>query len=111
MTKSKRKSDMSIEDPDLQIAAARKEVLAWLQARHPGCYDSNAHLADGFIRLVASETTLELRTQRNPSACVYEARWYNAGREMQEFRKPFSAELEADARVLACAAMIHLDTK
>jgi len=102
---------MSIEESDLQIATAREEVLAWLQARQPGCYDSNAQLADGFIRFIANETTLELRIHRNPSACVYEARWYDAGREMHEFRKPFSAEVESDARVLACAAMLHLDAK
>ena len=97
---------MKFDDPDLEIAAAREEVLAWLRSQQPGCYDSNAQLADGFIRFIASETTLELRTHWNPSACVYEARWYDGGREMPEFRKPLSAELEPDARVLACAAML-----
>lgn len=102
---------MSIEEADLQTAAAREEVLAWLQNQQPGCYDSNAQLADGFIRFISRETTLEMRTHWNPSACVYEARWYDGGREMSEFRKPFCAERESDARLLACAAMLQLDAK
>lgn len=100
---------MNVQEPDLQIAAAREEVLAWLQAHQLGSYDSNSQLADAFISFISKETSLELRTHRNPSACVYEARWYNAGRETAEFRKPFCAEMESDARLLACAAMLHLD--
>jgi hypothetical protein len=99
---------MILEDPDLLVAAARQEVLAWVQPRSPGWHASNAELAAAFVRLIAGKTDLELRTVRNPSACVYEARWYHGGRETAEFRKPFSAEAEPDARVLACAAMLAL---
>jgi hypothetical protein len=102
---------MDIDDPDVQIAAAREHVLTWLQARQPGCYGSNAQLADGFARFVGMETALELRTQRNPSALAYEARWYDGGQELPEFRKPFCAEQEGDARILACAALLDLDAK
>jgi hypothetical protein len=101
---------MNLDDPDLEIAAAKKQVNAWLQSKQPGSFVSSAQLADAFTRFVAHDTFLELRTQRNPSALTYEARWYDAGREMQEFRKPFCADLEADARV-ACAALLHLDRK
>lgn len=97
---------MNNEYPDAQIAAAREAVLAWLEARQPECYDSNAQLADGFVRFIASETASELRSQWNPSACVFEARWYDTGREISEFRESFSAESEPNARVLACAAML-----
>ena len=100
-----------MEDPDAQIAAARQKVLAWLQSRQTGSYETNAELADAFSQFIATETTLELKTQRNPSACMYEARWHDGGREMPQFRKPFSAETESDARVLACAAFLHLDTQ
>lgn len=102
---------MNIEDPDVEIAKARSEVLAWLQARQPGSYDSNADLTERFTRFVASETALELKTQRNPSSSMYEARWYDGGRDMKEFRKPFCAETEPDSRILACAAMIRLDSE
>jgi hypothetical protein len=102
---------MRSDDPDVQIAAAREQVLTWLQARQPGCYDSNAQLALGFARFIAKDTSLELRTQRNPSSLCYEARWYDAGRELLEFRKPFCADSEPDAHLLACAAMLHLDVK
>lgn len=102
---------MNIEDPDEQIAAAREQVLSWLQARQPGSYGSNAQLAEAFTKFIASETALELRTNRNPSSCMYEARWYDGGRDMKEFRKPFCAEAEPDARILACAAMIRLDSQ
>jgi len=99
------------EDPDVQITVARQEVLTWLQARQRGCYDSNAQLADGFAQFIANETALELRTQRNPSALTYEARWFDGGRELPEFRKPFCADSEADARILACAALLRLDAE
>ena len=100
---------MTLEEPDLQIATAREDVLAWLQPRQSGAYDSNAELADGFLRFIASETDLDLRTARNPSACVHEARWYYAGRETDDFPKPFCAEQRDDARVLACAALINME--
>ncbi len=103
------KAGMFIEEVDLEIAAARESVLRWLKERTSGWYESNAQVAEAFVREVAEETDLELRTVRNPSACVYEARWYHGGREAEEFRKPFSADEEADARVLACAAMLKLN--
>jgi hypothetical protein len=102
---------MNLDDPDLQIAAAMKQLIAWLQSHHPGSYVSSAQLADAFTRFVGHDTFLELRTQRNPSALIYEARWYEAGRQLADFPKPFCAESEADARVLACAALLALDAK
>jgi hypothetical protein len=100
---------MTLEEPDLQISAARADVLAWLASQQPANYESNAELSRAFFEFIALETDLELRVQRNPSACVYEARWYHRGRETKEFPKPFCAEDEADARLLACAGMVRLD--
>jgi hypothetical protein len=97
------------DDPDSAISSAHIEVFAWLSSQQQCSSDSHADLADAFARFVGDQTTLELRTTRNPSSCVYEARWYDAGRELEEFPKPFCAEAEADARLLACAALIHLD--
>ncbi len=102
---------MKFDDPDLEIAAAKKQVSAWLQSNQPGSYVSSAQLADAFTRFVAHDTFLELRTQRNPSALCYEARWYDAGRQLADLPKPFCAESEADARLLACAALLDLDAK
>lgn len=100
---------MNLDEADVEIAAAREEVSAWLQSNRPGSYVSSAQLADAFTHFLAHDTLLDLRTQRNPSALIYEARWYDAGRELSEFRKPFCAEVEADPRVLACAALLKLD--
>ena len=100
---------MNDDDPESAIASAHVEVFAWLSSQQECSSDSHADLADAFTSFVANRTTLELHTSRNPSSCVYEARWYNAGRELEEFPKPFCAENEADARLLACAAMIHTD--
>jgi len=102
---------MSLLADEPEIASARIEVLSWLLSQQFGFYDSNSELVEGFTRFVAQETDLELRAQRNPSSCVWEARWYNAGRELDEFRKPFCAEEKVDAQLLACAAMINLDTE
>jgi len=99
---------MELDEYDLRIAAARAEVLAWLQRRKPGWYDSNGELAAGFASFIAGKTDLEVRTVRNPSSCNYEARWYHGGREAAEFRKPFCAEAEGDARLLACVAMLRM---
>lgn len=100
---------MQYDDPDLEIAAAREAVLAWLLPRQPGTYETNAELADAFAAFLAKETALKLLTQRNPSAMVHEARWYAGGRQLPEFPRPFCAENEADARILACAGLIALD--
>ena len=102
---------MNLDDPDSEITAAKEQVSAWLQSHQPGSYISSAQLADAFTGFIARDTCLELRTQRNPSALCYEARWYDAGRQVPDFPKPFCAESEADALVLACAALLALDTK
>ena len=97
---------MFVDEVDLQIAAAREAVLRWLKERTTGWYESNAQVAEAFVREVTEETDLQLQTVRNPSACVYEARWYHGKREAAEFPRPFSADAEADARLLACTAML-----
>jgi len=97
-----------LEESDMQIAAAREEVLRWVRACVPGDYPSNAELSEAFAKVVGAEADLELRTVWNPSACVFEARWYHGGRETAEFSKPFCAEEKADARLLACAGMVRL---
>jgi hypothetical protein len=39
---------------------------------------------------------------------MFEARWYQAGREVRDFPKPFCAEEPGDARLLACAELLRL---
>ena len=99
---------MSQDDPDVAIAAARASVLAWVHQRQSGSYATNAELARVFCFLLPGDVDLELTTVRNPSAQVYEARWSHRGRDVAEFPKPFCAEEEGDARVLACAAIVGL---
>jgi len=98
-----------VEKHEEAIATARAVVLAWVCREHPGEYRTNDDLARAFCLLLPADVDLELRTIRNPSALVYETRWYHQGREVEEFPKPFCAEQEGDADVLACAALIGLD--
>jgi hypothetical protein len=99
---------MTANDPDALLALARAEVLAWVNVRRPGRYSANAELADAFCELLPPDTDLELRTVRNPSSFMFEARWYHARREVEDFPKPFCAEEAGDARVLACAELLRM---
>jgi len=100
---------MNDSDPDVAIAKARASVLAWVAGQRPGWYETNAELAAAFCALLPADVELELGVVRNPSALVFEARWSHAGRDVEEFPKPFCAEEEGDARVLACAAIMKLN--
>ncbi len=91
------------------ITLSRAVVLAWVCRELPGNYATNEELAKAFCSMLPPDAELELQTTRNPSALVCEARWYHRGRELEEFSKPFCAESEGDARVLACAAILALD--
>ena len=99
---------MTANDPDAPLAFAREELLPWVKVRRPGTYETNGELADAFCHLLQPDTDLELKTVRNPSSVMFEARWYHAGREVEDFPKPFCAEDEGDARLLACAALLRL---
>jgi len=90
------------------IAIARAVVLAWVCREKPGDYPTNEELARAFSFTLPADVELELRTTHNPTAMIFEARWYQGGRKVEEFPKPFCAERAGDARVLACAAMISL---
>lgn len=99
---------MTVDDRDILLAQAREELLSWVQVRRAGEFVSNAELADAFCDLIKPETDLELKTVRNPSSSMFEARWYLGSREVEEFPKPFCAEAAADARLLACAELLRL---
>jgi hypothetical protein len=91
-----------------KIATARESVLAWVSRDGRGDYSTSEELVRAFCSRLPPDMDLDLRTTRNPSAMVYEARWYHRGREVDDFPKPFCAEIDEDARILACAAMINL---
>ena len=93
---------------DETIAQARAVVLKWVTQHTAGDFPTNGDLARQFCLLLPPEVSLELRTSHNPSSLVYEARWYHDRRDVADFPKPFCAEIEADARILACAAMVQL---
>ena len=97
-----------MDDPDTVIANARAVVLEWVQRTHRDFLGTNDELARLFYSLLPSDVGLELRVNRNPSALVYEARWYHQGRPVEDFPKPFCGETQADAKLLACAAMVNL---
>ena len=99
---------MTANNPEAPIAVAREELLAWVNVRRPGIYATNAELADAFCQLLQPDTDLELRSVWNPSALMFEARWYQGGREVEDFPKPFCAEEAGDARLLACAELLRL---
>ncbi len=99
---------MTVNDPDAPLKFAREELLAWVKVRRPGTYETNGELADAFCQLLQPDTDLELKTVRNPSSSMFEARWYHGGREVEDFPKPFCAEDVGDARLLACAALLRL---
>jgi len=99
---------MTASDPDAPLAFAREELLAWVKVRRLGTYETNGELADAFCQLLQPDTDLELKTVRNPSSSMFEARWYHGGREVEDFPKPFCAEEVGDARLLACAALLRL---
>lgn len=99
---------MTTSDPEVLVARAREDLLAWVRVRRPGAYETNAELAEAFCELLRAETDLELRTVRNPSSAMFEARWYDGDREVEEFSKPFCAEEVDDARLLACAELMRL---
>jgi hypothetical protein len=99
---------MTVHDPNIPLAVAREELLAWVKVRRPGAYATNAELADAFCQLLPPDTDLELRTVRNPSSYMFEARWYHDRREVEDFPKPFCAEEVGDARLLACAELLRL---
>lgn len=99
---------MSRDFSDAAVAAARASVLAWVCQQQPGSYPTNAELALAFRSLLPADTDLELHTVRNPSAQNFEARWTHQGRPVEEFPKPFCAEMAADAQILACAALMAL---
>ncbi len=99
---------MTASDPNAPLAQAREELLAWVKVRRPGTYATNGELADAFCQLLQPDTDLELRTVRNPSSFSFEARWYHAGREIEDLPKPFCAEDPGDARLLACAELLRL---
>ena len=99
---------MTADNLEAALAMAREEVLAWVNVRRPGVYATNAELAEAFCQLLQPDTDLELKTVRNPSSSMYEARWYHAGREVEDFPKPFCAEEPGDARLLACAELLRL---
>ena len=99
---------MAKDNSNEEKSDARAIVLEWACRLKPGDYPTNEELVQSFCSLLPPDIELELRTTFNPSSLVYEARWYQGGREVKEFPKPFCAEKEGDAQVLACAAMIAL---
>jgi hypothetical protein len=99
---------MTHDDFNQRTRDARAAVLAWVSKIEPSEYASNHELARRFCSLLPGDVDLELRVTYNPSALVHEARWYHRGCEVAEFPKPFCAENEGDAQILACAAMIAL---
>jgi hypothetical protein len=99
---------MTHDNLEKAICIARAVVLAWVTNVQAGEYAANEELARSFCLLLPADVDLELRTTHNPSALVYEARWYHRGGEVAEFPKPFCAENSGDAQVLACAALIAL---
>jgi hypothetical protein len=98
--------------PNLDILTeateARPELAAWMRATSGAEPQPGVQLADAFCAWVRDRFHLDLRTNWNPSACVFEARWQDRGRSAEGLERPFSAETVDDARLLACAGLLRL---
>lgn len=97
--------------PDLEEPAPmtdlRDPLQIWL--REHGAPDAPPEKVIGtFSAKVRELYQLDLVTNWNPSSCVFDARWQHAGRAAEGIEKPFSAEAQDAAQLLACTGLLRL---
>lgn len=97
---------LDLDDP-LLMTDLRDELNTWLRD-HAGQDVSEGKIIDVFSARVRELYHLDLVTNWNPSSCVFDARWQHAGRAADGIEKPFSAETQDAAQLLACAGLIQL---
>jgi hypothetical protein len=89
------------------MSDVRSQLNAWLQAI-TGHSVPEAGVVGAFCAKVKELYHLDLVTNWNPSSCTFDARWQHAGRAAEGIEKPFSAEAQDAAQLLACVALVHL---
>ena len=109
-----------MDDVELLVVQARQEVADWLRG---GALDAemqsllagapedlaqhHGKLADRFARLAQEGDGFAIECSWNPSSLVFDAYWRQRGRPIMGLEKPVSAEDRDDARLLACAHLMH----
>ncbi len=94
-------------DNPLPMNDLRDELNVWLRD-HAEQDAPKERVIDVFSARVRELYQLDLVTNWNPSSCVFDARWQHAGRAAEGIEKPFSAEAQDTAQLLACAGLIQL---
>jgi len=92
------------------IAEARFEVNGWLVASQGRRCSNDAELIQTMSGVAKANYNLDLATNWNPSAHVFDARWQDRGSPAEGLEKPASADTAEDASLLACATLVRLLT-
>ncbi len=99
---------MSPPEDSSSLPTARAELNSWLQATTGEHFGHDAVITSAFCAQVKERFHLDLVTNWNPSACVFDSRWLHQGHPAEGIDKPFSAEAQEESQLLACAALLHL---
>lgn len=108
-----------MDDVDLLVVQARQEVADWLREGTPNdtlfrllaappetLAQHHGELADHFSAQ-AQEAGFAQECSWNPSSLVFDVYWRQHGRPIAGLEKPISVEDREDARLLACAHLMH----
>lgn len=94
-------------DEPAPMTDLRDQLQTWLRD-HAATEAPSDRIIEVFSAKARELYQLDLVTNWNPSSCVFDARWQHAGRAAEGIEKPFSAEDQDTARLLACAGLIRL---
>jgi|GEM_PF-4324743 len=108
-----------MDDIDLLVAQACHEVADWLREGGPDLAlqslldappetlaQHHRELADHFASQ-AQEGGFTQECSWNPSSLAFDVYWRQHGRPIAGLEKPISVEDREDARLLACARLMH----
>lgn len=101
---------MQDRNAEEDIAEARFQVNEWLVASHGRRCSSDTELIHTVCDAAKAEYNLDLITNWNPSACVFDARWQDRNSPAEGLERPLSADNANHASLLACAALVRLIT-
>lgn len=103
---------VSMQDRNAEedISEARFQVNGWLVASHGRRCSNDTELIKVVCDAVKAEYNLDLVTNWNPSACVFDARWQDRGSPAEGLEKPSNSDTAEHASLLACASIVRLLT-
>ncbi|MEQ1858599.1 MAG: hypothetical protein ABMA13_01540 [Chthoniobacteraceae bacterium] len=91
-----------------EIDEACPELAEWMRATLGVAGSTGGEIAAEFCKWARERFALDLRTNWNPSACAFDARWQDGGRTAEGIERPFSAETDEEARLRACEGLLRL---